>query len=157
MNALSLKVVSGHKASPLCVGCGACCKQLPGTYLPEDFQELTVEFLVHQMVDRKLAVDYIEEENPRYFLRPPTTTPRYKDSPQDPSWGGTCVFLRENGCELTFEQRPSQCRHLEARPNKKCKADSGYTKKQCANAWKPYRRMILEAVEKAEKLMGRED
>ena len=50
-------------------------------------------------------------------------------------WGGVCILLTEDGCPLSFEERPKGARLLIPSANK-CK--SLYTKEDCCIDWIKY-------------------
>lgn len=135
-----------------CKECGGCCCQrLPGATLPEDFQEPLLESLVTAFSTGKWAVDWWEGDptgknkiSMAYFIRPATKGNEGKI--KDPSWGGECVFLTENGCILSPEDRPAGCRLLEPKPKEEACKVHGATKQKCAIAWIPYTEIIDKAI-----------
>jgi hypothetical protein len=157
-----LRVVNNEAAS-LCGPCGGkCCQQLPGIYHPKDFSISDSDKLEKELyegfVTKKLSVDWWEgnEKEPSlHFIRPRTVNAR---GVRDPSWGGACgLWSWTDGCALTFEERPYQCRIMV--PNEdhgKC----GYPgkkkvdKKSMGRAWLPYKAIIMRAAEAAEEALG---
>ena len=125
---------------------GNCCKRLPGPYHPSDFKEtITKEFLTELLRSRKAVVDWWERrDRPGYFLRPPCVNDDGKIFCG--SWGGTCSFLKEDGCSLKFEDRPLGCRNL--RPGKDGedgdRCTTNYSKYEAYIAWSRYRSIIEE-------------
>jgi hypothetical protein len=144
--------MKGHYNYSICKGCGGlCCQRCAGSYIPSDFKEpITVEFIVSLLQTGKVAIDWWEQENPIYYLRP-----RHVDEPAiKGSWGGTCVnWTRENGCSLPETERPYQCRMLVPALDLSCetKKKDKASKYDCAVAWKPHRVTILEAIDEYNK------
>jgi len=138
----------------LCKECGGeCCKQMPGIYSPEDFgtTEETIEKNLTKALETKLlSIDWwegdprenicsIDKLRKAYFIRPAT-----KDNKRglfDPSWGGECVFLTENGCTLQSKDRPYECRMLEPKENECCILH-GKDKRKLSIVWIPFNEMI---------------
>lgn len=105
-----------------CAECGGqCCKNLPGFCAPKDISRLFPQPTLRESVIAALdsgtfAVDWYEASEPKPYLRPMTTlcTRRH-----DPSWGGECIFLRSDGCQLG-DQRPHGCKVLKAKKGGGC-------------------------------------
>jgi hypothetical protein len=97
----------------LCEKCnGRCCKTCSGIYRLSDFGGCTENKIknIEEMLHRKqLVIDWWEDEERKYFLRPPHLNSTY---PRDPTWGGTCIYLGPKGCSKKFEERPYICRSL---------------------------------------------
>ena len=124
----------------ICSKCkGKCCKTMGCHYSPKDFEEISFEYLMSQIDKGYISIDWWEG-NPfkddrnihrAFFLRV-----RNVESPiVDPSWGGVCILLTEDGCPLSFEERPKGARLLISSANK-CK--SLYTKENCCIDWIKY-------------------
>jgi Fe-S-cluster containining protein len=103
----------------LCVGCGGCCKALPGTYAPTDFESETQMWSM--LTTGVLNIDCWEDDTCEWYVRPATVSHTQKNPEDlhhhpmiDMSWGGQCVFLGENGCEAVEKgfPKPSQCKAL---------------------------------------------
>ena len=108
----------------ICKECGGrCCKRLPGTCHPSDIRKLFPAKTLKKSVllalnSNNFCVDWWEGKNRKPFIRPAT---KYKIGVRyDPSWGGECVFLTDNGCKLPEENRPTACKKLEPRKNGGC-------------------------------------
>ena len=139
----------------MCQQCnGACCKRYAGSYIPDDFKEISAPYIAELLKSGKYAVDWWEGDatggslSQTYYLRP-----RHVDEPAiKGSWGGTCVNFTDGvGCSLIETERPYQCRKLI--PNFKYgKADCDTLpedkadKKECAIAWYDYQSAIKEAM-----------
>jgi Fe-S-cluster containining protein len=136
----------------VCAKCGGmCCKEMPGVTSPEQWGiPLDEERVRKALRSGKWAVDWWEGD-PRglgyedsgavsigYFIRPAVVGGGRGIF--DPTWGGRCVFLRENGCELPENDRPLGCKLLEPNASNpgKCKMHGEFSKKEAAIAWLPY-------------------
>ena len=113
-------------------------------YSPDDFSDLSFEGLKKEIDKGYISIDwwdYLEFEGKEYergyFLRV-----RNEYAPiVDPSWGGVCILLTEDGCPLSFEERPKGARLLIPSVNK-CK--SLYTKEDCCIDWIKYHDILEE-------------
>lgn len=148
-----LPVLNSYERPDLCAPCGgSCCKQMPGSATPEDFgapdRAVMVTRIRSALASGLWSIDWWEgdldgHDSPNY-LRPATVSGRGRIF--DPSWGGACVFHREDGCAI-FPSRPSGCRGLE--PNKDSHGctprHSG--KQDCIRAWAEYQDELARASE----------
>lgn len=129
----------GNFAAEICAGCGACCRRMPGAAFPEDFP--TMESVKEAIDSGRWAVDWWEgdpreghrELDKGLFIRP--ATKGSEGLRRDPSWGGECTFLTEQGCELTVNRRPRECRMLAPNPTGPCRGDTESDKQAAAVAW----------------------
>ena len=123
------------EATEVCAICrGRCCKTMGCHYSPRDFKDLSYEGLKREIEKGRIAIDWWVGEEPEYYLRA-----RHIGEPiVCGSWGGTCVNLTENGCSLSWEERPLGGRALKpgATPFHEC--EDFYSKEDCKNEWKPY-------------------
>jgi Fe-S-cluster containining protein len=148
----------------LCKKCGGrCCKKIPGFTWPEDLMvdnESFEESIFKLFISGNWSIDWWEGD-PRegkddivrgYFIR---SAIKGCEEIFDPSWGGECCFLStEDGCVLSFEKRPRQCRELIPVENNKCFYSSdNIDKKSAAVAWIPYHNILISAKHKAEKYL----
>ena len=117
--------IIGTRPTSLCDGCGVCCEGTPGAYAPEDFFDaegkLDVDALFEAFSSGEIVLG-VYDGDPRsgawrysvvYYPRP-----QFKNKSDDlvdnrlPDGFGGCTFLTENGCKLSFEDRPTTCRTL---------------------------------------------
>jgi Fe-S-cluster containining protein len=122
----------------LCEDCGGeCCKNLPGSCSPNDFNN-SLERVVDAIKSGRYTIDWWEnlEENGGlngYFVRPAIKGKEGKV--KDPTWGGGhCTFLTDSGCELSDTDRPEGCRMLEPSTGADCEIH-GMGKHDSAIAW----------------------
>jgi Fe-S-cluster containining protein len=151
--------------SSFCLKCGGkCCLSMPGAAFPEDFKEPLKDNLKFALLLGDWSIDWWEGSpfsdinnwknndwdynKTAYFIRPATKSSQYRL--KDPSWGGECVFLQNNGCELSFDKRPKNCRFLEPIGEKECKLHDESDKKSAAIAWWEYNDMIEEIINELE-------
>lgn len=135
----------------LCKECGGrCCKRMGCHYSPDDFEEITYESLKKEIEKGFISIDWWEgnpfEENKdddigrAYYLRI-----RNKDGEiVDPSWGGECILLTDDGCLLSYEERPKGARMLE--PDE-YGCISYYNKQQAARDWYKYNDILSKLAE----------
>lgn len=121
----------------ICESCGGkCCKNIPGCCYPEDF-DFNIELVKKALSSGKYAVDWWEGESDEYFVRPATKGKEWITF--DPSWGGECTFLMEEGCSLSAKDRPKECRNLEpVEGDGDCVHHGQVGKKNSAEAWGPF-------------------
>lgn len=96
----------------LCTPCGGkCCKNLPGGCTPFDFKDLSYNGIRALIEGGTYQVDYIKENDCIvYFIRPRTIPD--KDKYLAASFYGQCVLLTDKGCQLSYAERPTQCKTL---------------------------------------------
>jgi len=149
-------VRTGYQNAEVCAACGGeCCKKAPGAAWPEDFEEVNEALFLRLAESGDWAVDWWEgplpgeedqEWGPRYFWRPKAREDRGLFAPL---WFGTCRLLRDDGCALTFDERPSGCRMLVPVPERLgCRycSPGGYEnpKEDAARKWLPHRQLFLD-------------
>ena len=130
----------------ICSKCGGkCCKLMPGACYPEDFGLPNDHSKLNATLScGKYAIDWwegdarddFEELLKTYFVRP--ATKNKEGVLYDPSWGGPCIFLSDDGCTLDADERPLNCKKLEPKENEKCILHDGVSKQNAAIAWIPY-------------------
>jgi len=139
----------GIEDKAICAACGGKlgCKTMPCAAFPADFGKTHSAILRGVRAALKTgnwSIDWWEGDpregkNERacgYFVRPATVKGRGVHF--DPSWGGTCVFLKTDGCALPFEKRPEQGRMLQPTAQGECPPPPEYPKDKCAIAWQDY-------------------
>lgn len=129
----------------LCSNCGGeCCKNMPGAYFPEDFDEKNINKEIIEIIKTgKIAIDWIEDTwdgtLKYYFLRPKIKGEK-KLFHRIYGGEGNCIFSTKNGCKLRPENRPHNCRYLEPKLKDKkyaCISHDG-SKSKAIDLWKPY-------------------
>lgn len=132
-----------YRANEQCAICGGrCCKLMACHYSPMDFKDLSFDGLKAEIEKGKISIDWWEGAIPQYYLRA-----RNVDAPiVDPSWGGVCVHLTEDGCALAFEERPLGGRSLEPRRKFTGRCVPHYTKEECKDEWAPYAETLVNLV-----------
>lgn len=149
----AIKSSDTNERPDLCGPCGGqCCKSIPGIYAPEDFGADLEAALRAGIKEGRVAFDYWEEDGDlpmTYYARPPVRG--RLDRLVDASWGGPCSLLREEGCALTWFERPSGCRDLVPSPEGYHDCDSAShpgenSKLIQARAWSPYQDIIKRII-----------
>ena len=130
---------------------GQCCKRMPGIVHPEQLQQPITKELLLKLYKEGYQFDYWEGDEfggkAGYYLRPQTI--ESKGVLVDPSWGGTCVFLTEQGCSKTFEERPYMCQQLEPQEDFNCGSkdkENTLNKYDYVLAWLQYNNLIEEII-----------
>lgn len=142
----------------LCKKCGgSCCKFMPGANFPEDFNLPSKEKLEIALKSGLYTIDWWEGD-PRpnknklsrgYFIRPAIKGKEGKTT--DPTWGGVCTFLSRTGCKLSSDERPTNCKMIEPRPEKEgCILHDKKSKQGSAVAWIPYHKIIKKFIDEEE-------
>ena len=137
--------------SSICSSCGGrCCNTCSCHISPKDVKDLTVDGLYDWIVKSKcIAIDWWEGDTevrgnlPKiYFLRM-----RHKDTGIiDPTYGGKCVLLSEDGCTIDWAYRGKGARDLV--PHESFKCGDRYSKYDCASDWREYYDILKEVVDK---------
>lgn len=143
--------ISNNENSNACQQCGGyCCKQCAGLMLPNQFDHNDlVNSIVQKINSGKYCIDWWEGDigptnilSQIYFIRP--SHKNKIGEIKDPSWGGECVFLTENGCQLSFDSRPYQCKALVPKDdNTRC---HGIIKEKLIPIWRKYQDEINQAL-----------
>lgn len=148
---------------------GQCCKNLAGSYTPEDIGTITPEHILDLLNTGKYAIDWWDGDarftlvdtsryynlSRTYYLRP-----RHRNLPaiaklNDPDHApSTCINLTPKGCSLSFKERPYQCKALipnfnkeTNEPNCMIKRDDMASRQDIAIMWVPYQKVLEKAME----------
>lgn len=155
MNASVIRIVDARADAAICAPCGGqCCQAMPGTLFPADLDpELRMKDLTEKaralLQSGRYAIDWWEGSpmegesslEPAYYLRP--ATKGNEGQWVDPGWGGACTFHSAQGCELSEEDRPSECKALKPVSPGKCEMPEGWQGRRTgAKAWWPYRHVL---------------
>lgn len=137
-----------HEACKKCGG--QCCKGMGCHISPADLRKITKESIIG-LIDETgcISIDWYEGnpitgiyDGEYYFLRIRNNDAKIID----PSFGGQCCLLKDNGCPILFHYRPKGARALNP-----CDGDTpcsdGYSKVQCAADWMPYLDIMKEVYE----------
>jgi Fe-S-cluster containining protein len=126
----------------LCSKCqGKCCKNLPGSTIPEDFNLSDLENELIQVLQNNYCVDCYDSDSEQLFY----IRPRIKGINHIIDfnhWSGECIFLTETGCQLNENKRPYNCKMLEPVQNMHCKIHNNAGRYDSAIKWKKYRNVI---------------
>ena len=146
--------VKNNETPEICTKCGGyCCKAYAGIYHPKDFGDIEKELFelkekglisIDQWDGPLIVPDNTEDD----FYDVRFVRPRHTNSNElvDLSYGGRCIYLRENGCELPFEKRPYQCKLLKPMREFIYGCMSPYSKMEAAIAWIPYQNLIQNLI-----------
>lgn len=139
-----------YQPTDACKECkGECCKNMGCHFSPSDFEEISFEYLKSKIEEGYISIDWWDEEDgsSSYFLRMRNFLKRrlVKAPIVDPSWGGRCVLLTNDGCPLPFEKRPLGARALKPNANGYCTSE--YKKYECKEEWIAYKDVLVKLVE----------
>lgn len=134
----------------LCSECkGECCKRCGCHFSPDDFAEISFEFLKSELEKGYISIDYFSKETTymntgAYILRI-----RNQDSPivDLEQKVRPCMLLTEKGCKLDYAHRPSGGKLLipkvELIGNRKKRiCYSTYSVTSCCHEWMPYQKLL---------------
>ncbi|NMA66249.1 MAG: hypothetical protein GX957_08430 [Clostridiaceae bacterium] len=153
---MNKQVLTCNENTELCKACGGkCCKTMGGHYSPDDFVDLSLSSLIYEIEKGYISIDWWvgdvmgDDRENTYYLR----TRNLGAGVIDPSWGGVCCLLTENGCSLSWEERPYGCRALVPLPNNECRTD--YTKEDSCKEWYPYQDTFKKLIRRIRESKGR--
>lgn len=131
----------------LCKKCGGqCCKSMGCHISPFDLKNISITSII-SLIDESdcISIDWWDgnpiteeiDDSRVYFLRIKNKNSKIVD----PSYGGVCSILTNNGCPLSFEYRPKGARDLIP---KELYCHDRYSKRQCAIDWLTYQDVMSE-------------
>lgn len=127
--------IENNENFAICSSCGGvCCKRAAGIYHPEQVKDILENIDTFDGFGKTHQIDCWSGNPDIFWLRPVHTNSVGKI--RDDSWGGQCVNLTDNGCTLSFDERPLQCQKLEVDTNRNCSV--GMSKKDMEELWQPY-------------------
>lgn len=123
-----------------CKSCGGnCCKSMGCEVFPWDFDcEITLENMRKVISSGMYSIDFWEGETEVYFIR----MRHIGADVSDPAWKGTCIALTENGCSLSFKERPSGGKFLVSMKGMSTHCGKIADKRECAICWIPYQDVL---------------
>lgn len=140
----------------ICSECkGMCCVKVAGIYSPEDFKELTIDYLLEKINTGKYAIDFGYYDTGKVYKKIKFIRPRHKFEEkiiQNDNIFGVCInWSYENGCSLSEKERPYQCLKLiPLIDGKKCDThpEDNADKKSMVLRWVLYQDLINEVINK---------
>lgn len=151
--------MTGYKTfapGPLCVGCGKCCKSMPGGHAPSDFGADISGGVRRALESGRYTLDWWEgdvvpngEMYRVLFLRP--SIKGKEGQVFDPAWGGECTFLSDTGCSLKRSDMPIECRTLRpmSKPDGQCISE--INKERLCELWRPYQSLLVSIADEIER------
>lgn len=145
--------IENNETPDVCKSCGKCCKNYPGAYHPEQFEDLSKEKILEMLASNKYAIDaycddYVDDICDSnyvygYFIRPLGSDENpSKTHGQYRTIG--CCHLTLSGCDLPFEERPYGCQKLT--PDTCMNIDECDTKLDISDVWKEYHDILDDIV-----------
>lgn len=131
----------------ICSKCkGFCCKRMGCHFSPDDFKDLTFESLKKEIDKGYISIDWWEGnpfKDDRYIDKAYYLRIRNENADVvDPSWGGRCSLLTDEGCMLSYNERPKGGRLLI--PNETDRCEIRYSKLDSAKDWYKYNDVLLK-------------
>lgn len=139
----------------ICKECGGeCCKRCGCNFSPDDFEEISFEYLKTQLEKGYISIEYIDRELIYddvgvYILRARNQGAPIVDTTFHPRT--PCILWTESGgCKLDYEHRPSDGRLLI--PSRKKlfgmyrECYTTYSLANCCYEWKPHQRVLFELI-----------
>lgn len=150
------KDIDGTINHEICAECGGeCCKRCGCEFSPDDFSEISFEFLKKEIQKGYITIEYINgeivhQDNGSYILRvrnKEDSIVKYHFSK------GPCILLGEKGCKLSDDKRPAGGRLL--RPsnekagffNSSRRCYSNYSLEDCCYEWAPHQKILYDLAE----------
>lgn len=136
--------------SKVCSKCGGkCCKICGCHFSPDDFEEISFEFLKKELEKGYISIDYVDGEVIYqnfgvYILRIRNKNAGVVDTSMIRQ-KRECILLTENGCKLDYAHRPTGGKLLIPDKNGRCR--SKYDIRDCCYEWKPHQRILLDLIE----------
>lgn len=149
---------SNYSKPEICKKCGGqCCRTCGCEFSPDDFKEISFEYLKGEMEKGYISITYVDGESVFedfgiYILRM-----RNKDRPVidlESAPNQCIIWNKDTGCPFDYEHRPSGGKLLVPTEEvceglfmdiKKCHTD--YTMILCCYEWKPHQRVLLKLVD----------
>ena len=137
--------------SELCSKCGGkCCKKCGCHFSPDDFEEISYEYLKKELEKGYISIDYVHPEmcfssNGGYILRIRNSKAKIVDTGLERS---PCILLTDTGCKLDYFHRPSGAKLLipSEDNNHIFTCESKYSIEDCCIEWKPYQSILHKLV-----------
>lgn len=140
----------------ICAECGGeCCKRCGCEFSPDDFEEISFEFLKKEIEKGFITIEMIDSDG--YELQDSTLILRMrnKNSPiVDSQWKKTpCILFTEKGCKLDYAHRPTGGKLLRPSEEKtgtifrRRRCSSTYSIESCCYEWWPHQKVLYELAE----------
>ena len=131
-----------YENESLCAACGGqCCKSDPCFFMPEDFQDLSVEGLLRELKDKDYLCIMLDKV-PRIIMRS-SKWPKIIN-PVLMKETNPCMLLTSTGCTFSYDERPTGGKSLVPDPNGHCK--SILSLDDIRLAWAPYMPILLQVM-----------
>ena len=136
----------------LCSQCkGKCCKQCGCHFSPDDFKEISFEFLKAEIEKGYISIDHVPSELLLERFGVNILRVRNQNAPIVETWprkSSPCILLTEKGCKLNYKKRPSGGQLLiPSKKGKKLICHSKYDIDDCCYEWKPHQKIIQQLID----------
>lgn len=140
----------------VCKECGGeCCKRCGCEFSPDDFEEISFEFLKREIEKGFITIEFIDDSLYDQLDGMMILRVRNRRSPiVDCAWKKTpCILLTPEGCKLDYEHRPTGGKLLRPSTEKvgtifrRRKCSSTYSIAACCYEWWPHQKILFELAE----------
>ena len=139
----------------ICAKCGGeCCKRCGCEFSPDDFKEISFDYLKSQIEKGYISIAIIDSELIYNDIDILILRARNKNSPIIDFFtsNSPCILLTSTGCKLDYEHRPSGGKLMVPSENysenffgcKVHKCFSPYTIEDCCYEWEPHQKVLHE-------------
>ena len=139
--------ISKNVAPLICTKCeGACCKMCGCHFSPDDFKEISFQYLKEKIEKGYIAIEDIDGEMICSDINVYILRVRNQKEPiavETVRRRGPCILLTEYGCKLNYENRPSGGKLL-IPSNDGTSCRSKYSIRDCCYEWKPHKKLLYE-------------
>lgn len=131
-----------YENKSLCTKCGGqCCKNDPCFFMPEDFDDLSVDGLLRELKDKDYLCILLDKV-PRITMRSSKWAKIVDPLLTDKT--NVCMLLTPTGCPFSYDERPTGGKMLVPDPNGCC--TSKITLDNIRLAWAPYMPVLLQVI-----------
>ncbi len=139
----------------VCAICGgAWCKKCGCHFSPDDFKEISFEYLKTEIEKGYISIDYVDGEAASWPIGALILRIRNKNSPiVDIGYrkDTPCILLTDTGCKLDYEQRPTGGKllipkflEINSYRTSKPVCYSKYSINTCSREWRTYQEILVE-------------
>lgn len=135
----------------ICSECkGSCCKRSGCYFSPDDFREISFEYLKTQLEKGYISISLQSDSvfyPDVYILKIRDRDTDIVDTGYRNSEYSPCMLLTDNGCKLSYEERPSGGKlYIPKYENGFYHCYTNYTIRDCCNEWFPYQEILTQLV-----------
>lgn len=138
-----------NQNASICSKCrGSCCKRGGCYFSPEDFKEISFEYLETQLGKGYISINLQNDSifyPDTYILKVRDRGVGIVDTGYRNSEYSPCSLLTDNGCKLSYEERPSGGKlYIPEYENGFYHCYTNYKIRDCCNEWFPYQEILVQ-------------